>query len=114
MNSRKVVVKTALSIESRQDGRMFAAHLSLGLTGYGRTPGEAKESAKALFNKWVNAYRELGVLVERLDELGADWRWYDEYTDATPVEDTAPDAQQAASTQGTPALSDRTTMAVAA
>ena len=114
MDNRKVVVKTALSIESRQGGRMFAAHLSLGLTGYGSTPDEAKESVKALFCKWVNAHREWGVLAERLDDLGADWSWYDEYADSLPVEDAAPDVRQPTPTQGTPDLHDQKPLAVAA
>ncbi len=111
--SKKVVVKTTLTIESRQGGLMFAARLKgLGLTGYGRTHDEAKESVKALFKQWVDGYRQLGVLAERLDCIGAEWCWYDEYQDSAPIEDVALGVQQAAS--AAPLMSVPISMAMAA
>ncbi len=94
MPSEKVVVQTSLSIEWRQDGGMCAAHLNgLGLTAYGRGRDEAREGVKRLFKTWVDGYRRLGVLEQRLDRIGADWRWYDDYKGDVPVEDTTSGGQ---------------------
>ena len=85
----KVVVQTSLSIERLKGGAMYAAHLNgLGLTAYGRAPSEARAAVKGLFKTWVDGYRRLGVLEKRLDRVGADWRWCDDYKGDIPVEDT--------------------------
>ncbi len=80
MNQREVVVKTLLSIEEREDGRVFAARLrELGLTAYGHDTSEAKSNVKRLFNKLINEYRKLGLLEERLNGIGVEWFWRDQY-----------------------------------
>ena len=99
MDGRKVVVKTTISIETREDGKMFAGRLmELGLTSYGRTPNEASKAVKRQFHRIIDEYRKMGLLVleKRLNEIGVEWCWLDEYTDAdTPVEDTTPGAAAA-------------------
>ena len=94
MDAREVVVKTALSIEERGDGRVFAARLKeLGLTAYGQSPAEAKSKVKRQFNTLINEYRKLGLLEQRLNRVGVEWRWRDEYSDENaPIEETAPDS----------------------
>ena len=87
--SAQVVVMTNLSLEIRNDGKMFAAYLdAVGITGYGRTIGDARDSVKRAFRTWVEMYRELGVLEERLDQIGVTWFRADEYSGEIPVEDT--------------------------
>ena len=84
---RTVIVTTNLSIEARSDGKMFAAHLlGLGLTAYGRTEEQARESVTQSFKQWVGLYRDAGILEKRLNELGVLWQWLDEYDGDVPVE----------------------------
>ena len=88
--SAQVVVVTNVSLEMRNDGKMFAAHLdAVGITAYGRTPADARDSVKSAFRTWVGLYRELGVLEERLDQIGVTWFRAEEYSGDIPVEDTA-------------------------
>lgn len=85
-----VVVMADLSIERRNDGQMFAAHLDdLGLTAYGRTVEEARKELIGVFNVWVNFYRERGLLEERLNQMGAEWTWLHTYEGDIPVEYTS-------------------------
>ena len=110
----KIVVKTTLSFESHKGGRMVAAHLdNLGLTAYGYTRKEARDSVKGLFLKWISLLRQLNILEQRLHDMGVEWWRFDDYDGNLPVEDTTPDAP--ASMESSPAPTDEITpMAVAA
>ena len=110
----KIVVKTTLSFESHKGGRMVAAHLdTLGLTAYGYTREEARDSVKGLFLKWVSLLRQMDILEQRLLDMGVEWWRFDDYDGSLPVEDTTPDAS--APVDSSPALMGEVTpMAVAA
>ena len=89
----KIVVKTTLSFESHKNGRMVAAHLeNLGLTAYGYTSEEARDSVKGLFHTWISWLRRLDILEERLGEMRVEWWEFDDYDGRLPVEDTTPSA----------------------
>ena len=84
---RTVVVTTNLSIQRRSDGKMFAAHLDgLGLTAYGYTAEDARESVVQSFKQWVGLHRDEGILERRLNQLGVLWQWLDSYEGDLPVE----------------------------
>lgn len=99
---REVVVKTVLSIEERGDGLVFAARLKeLGLTAYGRTPSEAKSKVKRNFNRLIAEFRKRGILEARLNGVGVEWGWRDEYaSQGIEVEETAPGAERAEAPAG--------------
>ena len=98
--ARPIVVTTNLSMETRNDGKMYAAHLEeLGLTAYERTPEKARERVFDLFNQFVNLHRAegAGVLEQRLADLGVQYEWMDQYAGELPVLDTRePSASQRA------------------
>lgn len=97
-----VVVTANLSIERRNDGQMFAAHLEdLGLTAYGRTVEDARKELIGVFKAWVNFYRERGLLEERLNQMGAEWTWVHTYEGDIPVEYTNAAARPDDSAAGT-------------
>ena len=89
-DSQAIIVAATLRRERRTDG--CAAHLiPLGLTAYGQTMEEAERSLKDLFNRFVNEYRRLGVLGERLtNHFHVDWWPADQYDGDLEVEDTTP------------------------
>ena len=86
-----VVVRTHLTIEMRDDGKMFAGRLKrLGLTAYARTAEGARGAVLRLFNQWVNLHRNQGegVLEQRLDQLGVAHEPLDSYSGQAPIVDT--------------------------
>ena len=88
--SRKVVVLTTLAYESHKDGTMVAARLEApGLTAYGYTRDEARDGIKRLFSTWVHEHRRRGLLEARLNDVGAEWCWLDDYAGNAPVEEAA-------------------------
>lgn len=86
----KVVVMVSLSVRKHREEAIFAAGLAeLGLTAYGRAAEDAVQAVKILFRKFVEENRSLGVLEERLDQVGVKWYPKDKYpADGIPVEDT--------------------------
>ena len=104
-DDKTIIVETTLRKEYRAGG--CAAHLvPLGLTAYGETMEEAEHNLKALFNRFINQYRQLGVLGDRLtNHFQVDWWPADEYDGELEVEDTTPQmlalpTQESASTSG--------------
>ena len=89
-DDKAIIVETTLRKEYRAGG--CAAHLVLlGLTAYGETMEEAEHNLKALFNRFINQYRQLGVLGDRLtNHFQVDWWPADEYDGKLEVEDTTP------------------------
>ena len=68
---------------------MAARLRKLGLTAYGSTEAEAVLACKKLFNKFVHTYRARGEIEKRLDQVGVEWHWADEYPEDAPAyEDT--------------------------
>ena len=89
---REVVVLVSLTLQKHREREVVAARLKeLGLTAYGDTGEEARDAVKALFNKFINEYRDSGLLAKRLDHVGVDWYWRDEYPESSgpTVEDTS-------------------------
>ncbi len=91
MEEREVVVTTVLSFEPRHDGKIRAARLKdIGLTAYGKSDAEAEDKVKRQFARLVSEYRQLGLLEQRLNEVGVTWCWRNEYKDASlPVQNVA-------------------------
>ena len=91
MTDRRVVVVVVEDLYDHQGtGQVAARYEVLGLTAYGQTKEEASAALKKLFNQDVNYYRGKGLLEERLELLGIEWYWENEYpTDRLPYEDTA-------------------------
>ncbi len=88
--SSKVVVRVSLSVRKHRERQMYAARLAeLELTAYGRMPEDAVQAVKMLFRKFVDENRRLGVLEERLNQVGVTWAPFDEYhaDDGIAVED---------------------------
>ena len=88
----RIIVATTLSREFR--GLTCVAHLRpLGLTAYGENTYEAEVNVKALFNRFINEYRRLGVLEARLtNHFQVSWWPEDKYDGDLVVEDTSPGA----------------------
>lgn len=87
---RLVVVLTPMSVFHHTEREIVAARLeTLGLTAYGQDESEAIRACKELFNKFVHSYRDRGEIEERLNQVGVEWYWADEYPDGRPsFEDT--------------------------
>ena len=80
-----VVVLTPMSVLHHTEREIVAARLeALGLTAYGRNETEAIRACKELFNKFIHAYRARGKIAERLDHVGVEWYWEDEYPEGHP------------------------------
>ncbi len=94
MADPRIVVRTTLATEWQDEMQCFIARLKNPyIFAYGSDEAEAKKEVKALFNNWVNAYRQLGVLEDRLNALKVDWCPYEEYVadlGDPPLEHTSP------------------------
>ena len=88
--NKKVVVRTRIIFEEQDAGTVVAAHLdAVGMTAYGSTVAKAEENVKNLLKQWIIECRALGILEARLDAMGADWSYIDEYKGPEPVEHLA-------------------------
>lgn len=88
MEQRKVVVPIHLKYFRNEDMDVLAVHSEeLGLTGYGCTEEEARESFKRVFSAFIQVSRSKGFLENMLNRIGVDWHWADEYE--KPYEDVS-------------------------
>lgn len=77
----KVVVPVHLEYFRNDDHGVVAAHSQeLGLTGYGETEDEARESFKRVFSAFIQVSRAEGFLESMLDRIGVRWHRADEST----------------------------------
>ena len=77
--TRKVVIPVHLTYFSNDDLNIIAAHSQeLGLTGYGNSEEEARQSFKKVFCLFVQTSRAEGFLEDMLNRLGVEWKWADE------------------------------------
>ena len=91
----RVVVVVSLDVSQHDERGIFAARFrELGLTSYGYSIPVAEESLKRLFNTFVKSHREMGRLEERLNELGVDWHWETDYSEAYEDTDAAPAVEE--------------------
>ena len=85
-----VIVVTPLSVHKHITRDLFAARLEeLGLTAYATSESVAVDRVKRMFNRFVVAYRQDGLLEEKLNHVDAEWYWKSDYPlDAKSYEDT--------------------------
>ena len=82
---RRVVVTVEEELSRHEaSGTVAARYDALGLTAYGTTEDEAAAELRRLFGRDVDYYREKGLLERRLDLLGVEWCWADEYPAGGP------------------------------
>ncbi len=86
---RRVVVTVEEELSRHEaSGTVAARYDALGLTAYGTTEDEASAELRRLFGRDVDYYRGKGLLERRLNLLGVEWCWADEYpADGPPYED---------------------------
>ena len=85
----KVVVTSSVTTRRSQGGLFAASFEEMGLTGFGDTADEARESLKLVFRTFIRSCRERGVLAENLNRLGVRWEWEaDRSADGPEYEDT--------------------------
>ena len=91
LEERRVVVIVKEDLYEQEARGTFAARYdSMRLTAYGKTAGEASTKLKRLFNQEINYYRGKGLLKQRLERLGVEWYWANQYpADRAPYEDTS-------------------------
>ena len=89
-NDRLAVVISPVTTAYNEEARLHVARFDeLGLTSFGDNHDQAVQRLKKLFNTFIHAHRELGVLGETLNQLGVTWHWADEYPEDSPdYEDT--------------------------
>ena len=86
MNQSRVIVVVKEELYThRASGVVAARYCSMGLTAYGDTTDDASNKLKKMFNQEVNYYREKGLLSDRLERLGVEWYWEDEYPSDRPA-----------------------------
>lgn len=79
---RKVVIPVRLKYFHNEGLSVTAAHShELGLTGYGDSREEARESFKKVFSLFVHVSRTEGFLEDILNRLGVVWKWADEFSE---------------------------------
>lgn len=85
MSSREekvVVVSPVTMFRNEADGLFAASFSEMGLTGFGKTPDEARHSLKMVFRTFIRECREHGVLEKNLNRLGVDWEWKEKSDEA--------------------------------
>ena len=87
---RLVVVMANLSLVRHRDEDIVIARFEdLGLSAWGHSESQAVVFLKRLFHKFVHVTRRDGRLEERLNSLGVQWYWADQYpADLPRFEDT--------------------------
>ena len=90
MSNELVVVTVPLTIYRSNRRPIVAARFEqLGLTAYGTSREEAVATLKNMFNRFIHAYRRVGQLEQRLNQLGVEWCWAKDYpTGSPPFENT--------------------------
>ena len=90
--SERVVVVAPLECKNTTDNTMFVTRIrELGLTAYGKTHEEAKQSLRKMFATFVELYRKTENLEERLNRSGLTWYYESEYRGEIPAESIMPD-----------------------
>lgn len=85
--SERVVVVAPLECKNTTDNTMFVTRIrELGLTAYGKTHEEAKQSLRKMFATFVELYRKTENLEERLNRSGLTWYYESEYRGDVPAE----------------------------
>ena len=70
----KVVVPVYLEYFRNDHHSVVAAHSrALGLTGYGKNEGDARESFKRVFSAFIQVSRAEGFLESMLNRIGVSW-----------------------------------------
>ena len=89
----EVVVRIKCNVfEHDGDGVVSVRFAPFGLTAYGDTEEEAVTEFKKLFNRFITAYRQKGILENVLTRSAVDWSWKMEYKgEWGEHEDTEPD-----------------------
>ena len=79
MTQENLIIETGYVIQKHNRDGVFAARLpALGLTGYGKTEEEARNSCDNLYETFIQTHIEKETLTKVLGRAGVRWNWSDQ------------------------------------
>ncbi len=90
-STRLVVVRFTPVMMVREAEGIYAMRIKeLGLTGFGDSVADARDSLDGLFQAFIVGHRSQDTLEEVLSRSGLEWSWEDEYKGDLPYEIVTP------------------------